>query len=529
MWKKVAVTLLISLLLVPSFVNAEEKEAQEIRQIPVSQNYEYTSNVTDFRDTLSNYKSIFKQGIYAGPHLPPAKFMFSHAGDVVIEINLKLGFNVFVYGASDYYIYIPILNPEGDIAMHIRIDDFTFLDDNYFAYGGWSRDGMNYSVLAEHDLICYIPEYGYIIHNPFYPLDSQKTHKLEIAVHIFTSEPLQLLLSQEESSIIESTIIKIGSYFYRQDYSDLRGIESTVSDIPIAIAFLATQGLTEFGMGAVELPSSLGLYIPFLSSVGDKYVTLDMPYHFTKPSWVIIEYGWDAPTGYTEKKREAFVKNFLLQSTDTKLKEPATGEYSGAEFTIYPKSQQSYMIFVTTEEQNANAEIYDRITNDTWGSDYASYIVLNIGLTDNRYVALNSSNWKISKAEFAMMALENALLLQHYDLEHSRGPLANFIVPIANLAEASLLIQGGARQIDSRIVGFATFINELTNLDKFGKIVWQTLLKFWGYITKELNLFWEWIAPVLELALYFVFVIGVMFLMKYLSKLLSRRRSLEIS
>lgn len=102
-------------------------------------------------------------------------------------------------------------------------------------------------------------------------------------------------------------------------------------------------------------------------------------------------------------------------------------------------------------------------------------------------------------------------------------------MPIANLAEASLLIQGGARQIDSRIVGFATFINELTNLDKFGKIVWQTLLKFWGYITKELNLFWEWIAPVLELALYFVFVIGVMFLMKYLSKLLSRRRSLEIS
>ncbi len=522
MSRKLLSIFLIVLIILPAFVHAEEKEYQRIEQIPVSQNYNYTSHVEDFRITLGKYVSAFKYGIYLGPHLPPAEYSLSYQGDVMIEINFTLDFNMFVYGASDYYIYIPILNPEGNIAMHIRIDNFTFLDDDYFAYGGWNRDGMNFSALAEHNLIYYLPNIGYILHNTFYPLQSEIPHTLQISIHCFTNEPIRLLLSQEETSL--NSTIAVGTYFYRQDYSDLQ-VTNSISGIPIAMAFLATEGLTQFGLGAVELPGDLGLYINYLSSVGGKYATLDMPYHFAKPDWVVINYTWDAPSGGYNKQITAFVKNFIIQSTDTLLATPATGSYVGANFTVYPEYSKNYIVFVSTQKQNLNVAIYDCTTKKIWKYyDYGNYIVARIKLTDDRYVALNSSTWTISRAQFAKMALQNAVLLQYYDLEeHTKGPLATEIVYMANLLEAKELIVSGARQLKSNYVGFTTYLNLFKDkLESFGKIIWQTLLKFWGYITREIMLFWSWIAPVLQLALYFIFVLGVMFLMKYLSKILAR-------
>ena len=314
----------MSLLIIPGLVHAEEKEVQEIKQIPVSnQNYNYTSQAEDFRDTLSKQLSIFSAGIYSGPHLPPVNFALSYGGDVQIIVNLQLPFDVFTYGASDYYIYIPILNPPSDIDMYIKIDSFTFLDDNYFAVNGWYKDGMNFIILNAHGLIYYTPE-GYIIHNPFLPLTSSDTHTLEISIHDYTSSPIKLRLSQSNLTIIDSDTVKIGTFINR-NHNDFH-VDRTINDIPLAVAFLATQGLTSFGLGAVELPGSLGIYVFTHTSTGGQYATIDMPVHFSKPDYLTVNYTWDDINGTYNKHINAYVKNFVIHSTDTKLKVPASGE-----------------------------------------------------------------------------------------------------------------------------------------------------------------------------------------------------------
>ena len=538
--RRLVVAVLVAMILLPGLVRAEEVEAQKIEQIPAgATNYNYTSNATDFRDILSEHLSVFKTGIYSGPHLPPAKFALSYAGDVKLSITFQLGINVFVYGASDYYIYLPVLNSPGTVAMHITLDDFTFLDDDYFSAKGWYRDGMNYSVLAMHHLIYYFPDVGYILHNPFYPLTSNENHTLTIAIHPITDSPIIFDLMQEQSEIVKNLTLQIGRYI-NNDWNDFHS-EKTVT-APLALAFLATEGITQFGLGAVTLPGNLGIYQYLLTASGDKYATIDMPFHFPAGDYVTINYTWDAPTRVYNKQVQAYVKNFVLQSTDTKIAVPSSGSYSEASFVVYPENEyRNYTVFVTVQKQHINLFLYDRthtvknpnaqsfdknVSQYTWAyTDYASHIVTNLTLTNDRYVALNASNWEISRYQFALLAMQNAILLQYYDLEeHSKGPYATFLKYVASLGEAEELIKSGAHQLQSRWVGFSTYLNLFSKkLRNIGNIIWQTLLRFWGYIVHEAFLFWSWIAPVLQLAIYFVFVISLMVAMKYLGKILNRR------
>ena len=540
MIRKFLVLLLISLLLIPSMVHAEEKEYQTVQQIPVvNQNYNYTLQIEDFRDKLASYNANFSTGIYTGPHLPPVLFSLSYTGCIEITAPFQLGFDMFTYGASDYYIYIPILNPPNSIAMKIEIghepDNWIFLEDKYFD----DASKIDYSMLQTHHLIEYIPNLGYILHNPFFPLKSEKTYYLNISIYPYTTTPLEIYLTQENTATFGNITVEIGTHF-TSVYKDLAGIMKKISGVPLAFAFLATQGLTSFGLGAVELPGDLGLELwndndPLMG----KFATLNMPYHFTTPDEVIINYTWTAPASGTDvniqqKQITAFVKNFIIHSTDTVIDDRG-GEYPHyAKFIIYPLSmQKNYIIFVSTNahfwgsdpENYTRISIYDRTQNKTLFDD--DYIIGSINPTKDRYVALNSSTWTISRLEFAQMALQNALLLQYYDLQ-STSPLGSIAGFYANIAQMIELTKAGARKLGSNIIniGFTTNLNlpNIKNtLQQLGHIVWQTLLKFWNYVTRELMLFWNWIAPVLQLALYFIFIIGVMVLMKYLSKIFIRR------
>ena len=540
--RKVLAAILVMVLLLPGLVRAEEVEAQKIEQIPAgASQYNYTSNATDFREELSSHLGVFSTGIYSGPHLPPAKFALSYAGDVKLTAVFQLGLNVFVYGASDYYIYLPVLNAPGTIAMHIKIDDFTFLDDDYFTAKGWYRDGMNYSVLSMHHLVYYFPGVGYVLHNPFLPLSSNENHTLTVAIHPITDSPIIFNLMQEQSELIQNLSLGIGRF----NANDWNNFDQEIEKfgLPIALGFLATEGITQFGLGAVNLPGDLGIYQYLLTSTGDKYATIDMPLHFLAGDYVTINYTWEAPSGdYNKNQTNAYVKNFVIQSTDTKLHNPAAGEYSGASFVVYPENEhRNYTVFVTTQKQHLNVYLYDNshkvqnsnapsfdknISKYTWAyTDYASHIVTNLTLTDDRYVALNSSSWRISRYSFALLALQNAILLQYYDLEeHSKGPLASFLEYGASLGEVKELIKSEAKQLQSRYVGFSTPLNHFKKKIKdIGEIIWETLLRFWGYIVKQVLLFWSWVAPVLQLAIYFIFLISLMMVMKYLGKILNRR------
>ena len=537
--------LFISLLITPSFVNGEERTPIFVqqKQIGMPDTVNYTSNTTDFRDKLTNISKVFGEGVYLGPHLPVVDTKLKFIGSVQLIFNISLTSDIFGFGASDYYIYLPILNPPTsfDMAITIRksndgaLQTFTVVQDNYFESYGGVVTGPPYSQASSLHMIKYVPKWGYFIHPIIFPLLTNSYYILKVSLHFKNQDPLEIFLSQENLPYISSYRVKLGYLFSNKKVSQItletqqELYDDSSNYIKPALSFVFLDGVTQFGVGAVTLPGNVGVWTNYSVSSGTpngSYATLDMPVHMQYPSYLHLNYSYKSGGNINHRDYDAFVKNYIIHSTDGKVDVPAAGSIDGPyHFLIYPKyPYMNYTVFIQSYKYTDNiVHLYD-VKSNTVTRTSADWIITKIRFTADRYVALNSSNWEISRAQFVHMAMDNALLINYYEWANTKGPLYSVFGMLGSWAEEQRLIADGAK-VTAQHYGITKLLFGLdVNAPNLFEILKEVLMEFWNYIVQGFNALIKWLNPVLQLAVYFLIIISLAISMKYLAQTLRRRR-----
>ncbi len=550
-WAKISVGVLFIFLMFIQTVNAAYPSIQEIKQLPISDSakvqYINADNYTDFMKQLADIDSDFNAGVYAGPHFPPVYIKLKYVSEIRIITKLSLSPDVFGYGASDYYLYIPILNDPSTIQMLIFIEDaqtyeyspeptyhkaLVIVKDDYFK-AFYENDpslmltGANYSTLYKFGLVRYDPSYGYFFHPLIFPLVANKDYVLEIDLHFVQQEPLKTLFAVDQDSLFGDTVLQTGDTFLNTEieYISLSNMKSYTIP-PLAYAMSFHEGLSACGIGGVALPPNLAMQIKFYVAIQNNYSTLEMPFYLYLPAQINIE--WDYKSGNVSKNEshDPFVKHFILDSTAYKV-DGGGDTYDGPYYCTI-SSESNFVVFVNPLQTiNLEKNVYFISSSGKLSGNYAKAIIFNLESTENRYVALNSTTWTISREEFVKIAKTHAAHIFFYEFKHAKvlvaAPLFHMLGDYMDEKDA---ISITASRFPESSLGFKINFPE-DPFAKIIKVIKQIAIKIINVIQKIWNWFTNGLSKLFEITTFFVIIITGMLTLKYISKALRERRDVR--